>query len=60
MKEYNNEAKRALGEQRNISCARIKIMWEEQLVDPPIPYLTCVIVPWSSVKNKPVNPEALF
>ena len=25
--------------------AKIKIMWEEQLVDSPIHYLTCVIVP---------------
>ena len=39
--------------------ARIKIMWEEQLVDPPIHYLTGVGVPWSSVKNKLVNPEVV-
>ena len=27
--------------------ARIKNIWEEQLVDPPIHDLACVIVPWS-------------
>ena len=39
--------------------ARIKTMWEEQyiywdeLIDPPIHYLTCVIAPWSPVwKNQ--------
>ena len=31
--------------------SRIKIVWEEQLVEPPIHYLTCLIVPLSSVKN---------
>ena len=42
---------------------RIKIMWEEQHVDLPIQYLTCVIVPWSSVKsiyNNFVNESYLF
>ena len=33
---------------------RNKIMWEEQLVDPPIYYLTCVIVPRSLVLNKKI------
>ena len=46
-------------EQRNMFGARTKIMREEQLVNPPIPYLTCVFVPLSSVLNKPVNPESL-
>ena len=41
----DNEVKRPLREQRNMFGARIKIMWEEHLVDPPIHYLTCVIVP---------------
>ena len=27
-------------EQRDMFGARIKIMWEEQLVDPPIDYIT--------------------
>ena len=36
--------------------ARIKIVWEEQLVDPLAEYLTSVI----AVLNKPVNPEALY
>ena len=53
------KVKRPLWRQRNTFSARIKIMWKEQLVDPPIHYLTCVIVPWSLVKNKPVNPKAL-
>ena len=32
----NNEVKRPLLEQRNIFGTRVKIMWEERLVDPPI------------------------
>ena len=32
-------------------------MWEEQLVDPPIHYITSVIEPESSVLKKPLNPE---
>ena len=31
--------------------ARIKIVWEEQLVDPPIDYITFVNVPEPSVLN---------
>ena len=31
-----------------------------QLANPPIAYLTSVIVPRSSVLNKPVNPESLY
>ena len=53
------KVKRPLWEQRNMFGARIKIMWDEQLVDPPIHYLTGVVVPWSSVKNKLVNPEVV-
>ena len=37
-----------------------KIMWEEQLVDPPIHYITSVITPLSRVLNKPVNPEPCY
>ena len=33
---------RPLWRQRNIFGARINIMWEEQLVDPPIHYITTV------------------
>ena len=36
------------------------IMWEEQLVDPLIYYKASVIAPWSSVLNKPVNPEPCY
>ena len=36
-------------EQMNMFGARIKIMWEEQLVDPLIHNVTSVIAPWSSV-----------
>ena len=32
-------------EQRHMVGARIKIMWEEQLVDPPTDYITSVNVP---------------
>ena len=32
-------------EQRSMFGARMKIMWEEQLVDPPIDYITPVNVP---------------
>ena len=32
-------------QQRNTFGARIKIMWEEQLVDPPIDYLKTMNVP---------------
>ena len=42
---------------------RIKIMWEEKLVDPPIDYITSVNALKSLVLNRPVNtpvnPEAL-
>ena len=34
---------------------QIKVMWEEQLADPPIHYLTLVIALLSSVKKKPVK-----
>ena len=37
--------------------ARIKIMWEEQLVDPVIQYITSVIAPQSLIFNKPANPN---
>ena len=37
-----------------------KIMWEEQLVEPSIHYITSVIKLSSLVRNKPVNPEALY
>ena len=40
----NNEVK-SLCENKKMFYTRIKIMWEEQLVDPPIHYLTCVIAP---------------
>ena len=40
--------------------ARMKIMWEGQLVDPPNHYITSVIALGSSVKNKSVSPEALY
>ena len=41
--------------------ARIKNMWEEQLVDPPVHNITCVIVTWSKSRwNKPVNPEPCY
>ena len=45
-----NESEKALWRLRNMFGTRIKIMW-----DSPIHYLTCVIVPWSLVLNKPVN-----
>ena len=32
-------------EQRNMFVARVKIMWEEQLVDPSIDYITPANVP---------------
>ena len=32
-------------EQRSMFGARMNIMWEEQLVDPPINYITSVNVP---------------
>ena len=32
-------------EQRSMFGARMKIIWEEQLVDPPIGYITPVNVP---------------
>ena len=51
---------RTMKVKRPLFGARIEIMWEEQPVDPPIPYLTCVIFQWSSVKNKLVNPEAWY
>ena len=37
----------------------LMIMWEEDIVNPPIHHLTCVIVPCPSVKNNLVNPEDL-
>ena len=39
--------------------ARIKIIWEDQLVDPLADYITSVIALLDSVLKKPVNPEAL-
>ena len=54
------KVKRPMWEQRNMFGARIKIKLEAQLVDPPIHYLTCVIVLWSSALNKPVIPEVLY
>ena len=44
--EINSKVKRPLWEQRNMLGARIKIMWEEQLVDPLNNYITSVIPPW--------------
>ena len=32
-------------EERNMVCARIKIMWEEQLADPSVDYITSVNAP---------------
>ena len=39
------KVKRPLKRQRKMLDARIKIMWEEQLADPPIDYETSVNVP---------------
>ena len=39
------KVKRPFVKQRNMFGARIKIMWEEQLVDPPIDYITFLNVP---------------
>ena len=39
----NNQVKGPLLKQRNMFVVRIKIMWEEQLVDPPIHFTTFVI-----------------
>ena len=36
------KVRRPSSRQRNTFGTRIKIMWEEQLVDPPIAYLTTV------------------
>ena len=58
------KVKRSLWEQRNMLGARIKIMWKEQLVDPPIHNKTSVNALKFLVKNwpvnKPVNPQALY
>ena len=48
----NNQVKRPLQERMQMLGARIKIMWKEQLVDPPIHYLISIIALESSVKNK--------
>ena len=40
----NNESEKAFVKQRNMFGARIKIIWEEHLVDPPIDYITSVNV----------------
>ena len=41
-----NECEKSLCEdKRNMFGARIKIMWEKQIVDPPIDYITSVNVP---------------
>ena len=42
---------RPLRRQRNMFGARIKIMWEEQLVDPPIHNITSVNALKFLVKN---------
>ena len=41
----NESEKTFVKKQRNMFCARIKIMWEEQLVDPQIDYITSINVP---------------
>ena len=41
--------------QRNSFGTRIKIMWEEQLVDSPIDSITSVNIPLSSILNLPVK-----
>ena len=41
----SDRKKRAPTRTKNIVGARIKIMWEEQLVDPPIDYVKSVNVP---------------
>ena len=38
----NGLIRRLLRRQRNMFGTRIKIIWEEQLVDPPIDYITSV------------------
>ena len=45
------KVKRPFAKQRNMFGARIKIVWEEQLVDPPIDYITSLNVPQSLVLN---------
>ena len=49
-----------LWRKRNKFGARFNIIWEKQLVDPPIHYLTCGIVPWSLVLNKPWSFELIY
>ena len=44
-----------LWEQRNMFGARIKILWEEQLVDSLIHYITSIIAPRSWVLNNTVS-----
>ena len=39
------KVKRLFVKQRNMFGARIKIIWEEQLVDPPLDFKTFVNVP---------------
>ena len=49
--ETNSKVKRTLWEQRNLFCARIKIIWDGKFVDPLIHYLPSVIAPWFLVLN---------
>ena len=53
-KEINSNAKRPLWEQRKVFGARMKNIWEEQLVYPLIHNITSIIAPWSLVLNKPI------
>ena len=51
----NNERKGPLWRQRNIFGTRIKIMWDNQLVDSPIDYTITVTTVWNTGETGDIN-----
>ena len=48
MSDHNERAPTRSIEQRNLVGARTKVMWEEQLVNPPTDYITTTKLVWMS------------